>query len=268
MKPTIDRSNPTPIYQQIINWMRAQIASGAWPEHFQLRSEIDLAQELGVNRGTLRNAIETLVADGLLIRIHGKGTFVAAAVLEQPLAESLTTFSESLIDQNIPFETLVLEQSVLLPTPLVMSMLSLDANTAVFFLKRVRYVNQKPIIYLKNFVNYRYCPGIEAVNFVVNRLFQVLETQYGLRIAWGRRYFEARIADAEIAERLAIQPGEPVMYAQQIVSLADGTPLEMSDIWIDARHFRISAFVKRDQDGQSLSIIGSAPEYIRTQVNL
>src|SRR4051812_30324490 len=140
MNPTINRANPTPIYQQIVNWMRAQIGSGAWPEHFQLRSEIDLAQELGVNRGTLRNAIETLVDDGLLIRIHGKGTFVAAAVLEQPLAESLTTFSESLIDQNIPFLTQVLEQSVVLPTPLVMSMLSLDAHTQVFFLKRVRYV--------------------------------------------------------------------------------------------------------------------------------
>jgi DNA-binding GntR family transcriptional regulator len=268
MKPILDRANPTPIYQQIVNWIRAQITSGAWPEHFQLRSEIDLAADLGVNRGTLRNAIETLVAEGRLIRIHGRGTFVAAAVLEQPLAESLTTFSEILIDQNIPFQTRVLEQAVTAPDPLVTSMLSLDAGTQIFFLKRIRYVDEKPIIYLKNYVNYEYCPGIETVDFVQNRLFQVLETQFGLNIAWGRRYFEARIADAEIAERLAIQPGEPVMYAQQIVSLSDGTPLEMSDIWIDARHFRISAFVRRENDGQSLSIIGSAPEYIRTEINL
>jgi GntR family transcriptional regulator len=267
MKPTIDRTNPTPIYQQIVNWIRAQIIEGVWPEHFQLRSEIELAQELGVNRGTLRNAIEALVNEGLLLRIHGKGTFVASTVLEQPLAESLTTFSESLMDQNIPFETRVLEQQVLAPDSLVRSMLSLDTETPVFFLKRLRFVDEKPVIFLKNFVNYAYCPGIEAVDFTHNRLFQVLETQYGLDIAWGRRYFEARIADAEIAERLAVAPGDPVMYVQQIVSLQDGTPLEMSDIWIDARHFRISAFVKRNNDGQSLSIIGSAPEYIRTEIN-
>jgi hypothetical protein len=42
----------------------------------------------------------------------------------------------------------------------------------------------------------------------------------------------------------------------------------MSDIWIDARHFRISAVVRRENDGQSLSIIGNAPEYIRTEINL
>src|SRR5664279_3850747 len=121
MNLTLNRTSPVPIYQQIVNWMRSQIAEGVWPEHFQLRSEIDLAQELGVNRGTLRNAIETLVDERLLIRIHGKGTYVAARVLEQPLAESLTTFSESLIDQNIPFKTQVLEQSVVMPDALIAS---------------------------------------------------------------------------------------------------------------------------------------------------
>ncbi|HVU14137.1 MAG TPA: GntR family transcriptional regulator [Phototrophicaceae bacterium] len=268
MNPKLDRLSPIPIYQQIVNWMRAQIADGIWPEHFQLRSEIELAQELGVNRGTLRNAIETLVDEGLLLRIHGKGTFVAAKVLEQPLAESLMTFSESLIDQNIPFETQVLGQRVAQPDALLASLLALDEGATVFALTRVRRVNGKPIIFLKNYVSYRYCPGIEAVDFVENRLFDVLEKQFGLRIAWGRRYFEARIADAEIAALLEINPGDPVMYTQQIVSLDNGEPLEMSDIWINARHFRVSAIVKRDHDGQSLSIIGSAPEYIRTEINL
>ena len=268
MTPTLDRLSPTPIYQQIVNWMREQIVSETWPEHFQLRSEIDLAQELGVNRGTLRNAIETLIEEGKLIRIHGKGTFVAAKVLEQPLAESLTTFSESLIHQNIPFETDVLEQSIIIPDPLITTLLSLDADTPVFYLKRVRRVNDKPIIYLKNYVTYSDCPGIEAVDFVENRLFDVLEKRYGLPIAWGRRYFEARIADEEIAALLELQAGDPVMYAQQIVSLQDGRPLEMSDIWINARHFRVSAIVKRDHAGQSLSIIGSAPEYIRTEIDV
>jgi DNA-binding GntR family transcriptional regulator len=267
MIPIVDRLSPIPIYQQIVNWMREQISSGKWPEHFQLRSEIDLAQELGVNRGTLRNAIETLIGEGLLIRIHGKGTFVAAKVLEQPLAESLTTFSESLIHQNIPFETEVLERRVLIPDSLISTLLALDNDMPVFYLKRVRRVNDKPIIFLKNYVNYSACPGIETVDFVENRLFDVLEKRYDLRIAWGRRYFEARIADEEIAALLEIKSGDPVMYAQQIVSLDDSTPLEMSDIWINAQHFRVSAIVKRDRDGQSLSIIGSAPEYIRTEIN-
>src|SRR5690606_34194261 len=141
-----DRASPVPIFQQIIQWMRQEIATGTWPEHYQLKSEIDLARDLEVNRGTLRNAIESLVEEGLLIRIHGKGTFVASRTLEQPLAESLTTFSESLISQNIPFKTQVIEQRVIEPSQLVTSMLSLETGDEVFFLKRVRFVNDKPII--------------------------------------------------------------------------------------------------------------------------
>ncbi|NJL96187.1 MAG: GntR family transcriptional regulator [Anaerolineae bacterium] len=72
--------------------MRQQILSGTWPEHFKLQSEIDLAHELQVNRGTIRNAINALLEAGLLIRKHGKGTFVTGQVLEQPLASSLVTF--------------------------------------------------------------------------------------------------------------------------------------------------------------------------------
>lgn len=265
---TIDRHSPVPIYLQIVSWMREQIASGAWPEHFQLKSEMELAQVLNVNRGTLRNAIETLVEDGLLVRIHGKGTFVASRVLEQPLAESLMTFSESLIDQNIPFETQVLEQCVLVPGASVASMLSLEPAALVFFLKRVRTVAGKPIIFLKNYVSYQACPGIETVDFVQNRLFDVLENQFGLGIAWGRRYFEAQIADQETAASLGINPGDPVMYAQQIVSLADETPLEMSDMWINARHFRVSAVVRRAPNGHSLRLIGMTPEMMRTEINL
>lgn len=81
----IDRSVPILVYQQIVSWMREQIASGKWPEHTQLKSEIDMSAELGVSRGTLRKAISDLIDAGLLIRLHGKGTFVASQTLESTL---------------------------------------------------------------------------------------------------------------------------------------------------------------------------------------
>jgi DNA-binding GntR family transcriptional regulator len=265
MLPDIDRVGPTPIYQQIKDWMQAQITSGAWPEHFQLKSEIDLATELNVNRGTLRNAIKALIDEGLLVRIHGKGTYVAANVLEQPLAESLTTFSESLIDQNIPFETRVLEQSIIMPDVHVISLLGVEADTPTFFLKRIRMVKGIPVIFLKNYVVYPRCEGIETYDFVQRRLFEIMETDFKLALAWGRRYFEARTADEEVASSLGLRVGDPVMYAKQIVYLEDDSPIEMSDIWIPGSHFRLSAVVKR---GKSLSVMSGLPEYMQSELKL
>jgi len=253
--PTLDRTSPRPLYHQITDWMREQILSGIWPEHYQLKSEIDLAAELNVNRGTLRNAIKALIDEGLLMRIHGKGTFVAATTLEQPLAESLITFSEGLIAQKIPFQTRVLSTSIIQPDPSLASLLNLQPEDMVFALRRLRQVKGQPLIVLNNYVVYRHCPGIETVDFDENSLFETLEGRFGLRLDWGRRFFEAQAASDEIAQLLDISVCDPVMYARQIVHLEDGQPIELSDLWIRGDHFRVSAVVKRHNRRSGITTI-------------
>ena len=56
MVTMIDRTRPEPIYRQIRDWMRQQITSGLWPEHYKLKPETELIEDLGVSRGTLRKA--------------------------------------------------------------------------------------------------------------------------------------------------------------------------------------------------------------------
>src|SRR6185503_12643731 len=133
----IDRSVPVLVYQQIVSWMREQIDSGRWPEHYQLKSEIELSAELGVSRGTLRKAISDLIEEGLLIRLHGRGTFVASQTLEQPLADHLISFSEDLIRKGLSCDTRVLEQKLVQPSQEIASLLGLSGKEKVFFLDRV-----------------------------------------------------------------------------------------------------------------------------------
>ena len=227
--------------------MHANIANGMWPEHYQLQAEVDLSEELGVNRGTIRKAIKSLIDEGLLVRIHGRGTFVASTAIEQPLAESLITFSEALTQQNIAFETEVIEQKVIPADGYLASMLGVEPGDPVFYLKRIRLVKGEPVILMKNYVVYRYCNGIENIDFKNKQLFEVLEGQYHLEISWGRRAFEASIADHEIGEALGIAECDPVMYTQQIVHLDDDHPVELSDLWTRGDAFRVSAVVKRDR---------------------
>jgi DNA-binding transcriptional regulator YhcF (GntR family) len=123
--PEIERSGPKLIYQQIVDWMRQQISSGNWPEHYRLPSEIDLAAQLEVSRGTVRKAITELTAAGLLVSIHGRGTFVEASAIEQPLAEKLIAFSEALIEKKVPFTTQVIGCRLVAPPPRIASLLSI-----------------------------------------------------------------------------------------------------------------------------------------------
>ena len=233
--------------------MLQEIDSGRWPVHYKLLSEQDLASELGVSRGTIRQAIQALVAMRRLIQIQGKGTFVASPQqIEEPLAEQLLAFSEGLIQQNIPFQTEVLKQQVLLPDQRIGAFLQLPPDEPVFYLERRRFVNKLPIVLTRNYVILSLTPGIEQEEFVRQRLFQCLEERYGLKLDWARRTFEARAATAELASIFDIPVGSPLMYIEQIVYLADGRSIECSDVWLRGDHFKLAAVVSRDADWATL----------------
>ncbi|NJL96188.1 MAG: UTRA domain-containing protein [Anaerolineae bacterium] len=145
--------------------------------------------------------------------------------------------------------------------PKIATLLGIAARSDVFFLERVRVVDEEPIIYLKNYVVYQSCAGITKQDFENRLLFDVLEQDYNLLIAWGQRTFEAQGAQGEVAAALGLEAGEPVMYAQQIAYLEDDHPIELSDLWIRGGRFRVSAMVKRDhRRSQILAINHPSPQ--------
>lgn len=256
---TINRDTPAPIYRQISAWLTQQISSGAWPEHYKLKSEIELASQLGVNRGTLRKAIEELIAQEQLVRIHGRGTFVASKMLEQPLAERLVAVSELLEEKGIQFETRVLEQSITAAPARIASLLGMSEASPLFCLRRVRCVRNAPMIVLHNYVVPKECPGIAGLDFERYGLFHALENCYNLQLDWGRRTFQAQSASDEVAALLEIAARDPVMYLEQLVYQKNGEPLELSEAWIRGDRFRLSATLKRDPLKKPLE---SSSEYL------
>lgn len=242
----IDKSLPEPYYQQIVRWMTQAIDTGAWPEHYKLPAEPVLARTLDISRGTLRRAMTDMILSGRLTQIHGKGTFVAAGGrVEQQLAGGLVSVAEGLDQARTPFETEVLAQAMIPPTQRVASLLGLAQGEMVFGLKRVRKVAGEPLILFHNYVATRRCPQIVQMDFTAHRLFDVLEGRFGLALDWGSRTFEAQAAGPETARLLAIDPGDPVLYLEQVVYLREGAPIEMSDVWFRGDSFRLAATVKR-----------------------
>ena len=99
----IKKDCPTPIYMQVVDYLRENIASGAWEQASKIPSEVELMSTLGVSRGSIKKAISKLVDEGLLEQIQGKGTYVKSKDISFPLTEGLISFSESLIEQGISF---------------------------------------------------------------------------------------------------------------------------------------------------------------------
>ena len=82
------------LHAQISHSIRERIVSGQWPPIIACHPEPDLAKQLGVSRGTLRRALETLIGEGALRQVVGRGTFVISTVIEPAIAQKLSTLSE------------------------------------------------------------------------------------------------------------------------------------------------------------------------------
>lgn len=74
---TLDPDGPVPLYQQLADRLREQIAAGTLPANRPIPSENTLQQTYGVSRDTARHAIALLREAGLVVTVRGKGTFVA-----------------------------------------------------------------------------------------------------------------------------------------------------------------------------------------------
>ena len=75
---TLSAARRTPLFDQVVAQLREQITSGRWPVGSRIPIEPELAEQLGVARGTLREAVRALAHNGLLDIRQGSGTYVAA----------------------------------------------------------------------------------------------------------------------------------------------------------------------------------------------
>lgn len=243
---TFDKTANFLIYKQISDYIRNKIILSEWKENFQIPSSNELAGQFNVSRGTIVKALNELTKEGLLISVRGKGTFVASAQIEQPLAESYISFSEDLVQKNIPFTTIVIEKKNGYFSNAVNTLLEIPDKEEVFRLRRVRHVNGKPLVYLINYVRCDLCPGIQDMDFTTIRLFDAIEDKSGYPIVSGRRLFSAESADAETARWLEISKKDPVFHLQQVSYLSNNKAIEVSFDYFNSKKYRLSAFLRRN----------------------
>ncbi len=241
----LDREAPESLHLQISDAIRATIAAGDWPPHHRLKTEPELASDLGVSRGTLRRALTTLIEQGLLKQVRGKGTFVTDTLIEPAAAQKLSTLSEDFASQGIVLSTTVISVEVVSPPPAIATLLGIAAGDPVTRLVRVRSTDDALIALVHNYVRLDAAPGLVDVDFSSSTLFGVLEGQFELRIATARRSFSAIAADPDVAAALGVEQGTPVQYLEQLTFLADGSPVEYSDVWINSQELRVVTFLAR-----------------------
>ncbi|GAA5185649.1 myo-inositol degradation transcriptional regulator [Rugosimonospora acidiphila] len=146
----LDRSSPTPLYFQAARELERAIETGVLDAGQRLNNEVDLANQLGLSRPTLRRAIQELVDKGLLVRKRGVGTQVVHGHVKRSVA--LTSLYDDLSTSGAEPSTKVLLHELTPASAPVAEALAMTAGDEVVHLERLRFTRGEPLAILRNWL--------------------------------------------------------------------------------------------------------------------
>ncbi len=225
LKP-VDRDSVVTLYNQVKQQLRSSIQQGVVSPGDRLPSEAQLCDMLQVSRTVIRQALDDLAHEGLLVKEQGRGTFVAESKIGEGLVQKLTGFYQDMIDRGYEPATQVLRQEVMSASPLIASYLHIEPRTPVIVIERLRFVNHEPIALVTTFIPYDRCPDLLYRDLTRQSLYHLLENEFDLVIHRGHRTIEAVLAGEREAGLLQIQSGDPLVLLNSVSYLGDETPIE------------------------------------------
>ena len=217
-----ERDNSTPLYIQIANNLRRQIAEGRIATGEALPSERDLCESTGASRVTIRKAVDQLIDEGLLFRKHGSGTFVSQRI-EVP-GTFLSGFSDDARSRGQAPGSVWLMKVYANPTPEEASILKISTLSKVARLGRVRLSEGEPLAIEHAIVVASFLPPIEEI---ADSLYMALES-CGNRPVSGRQKIRASLATPTEAGLLSIRENSEILRIERITSRADGAVVEFT----------------------------------------
>ncbi len=189
-----------------------------------LPNEIDLAENLGVSRNTLRQAINKLVFEGYLCRKKGYGTWVVRKTVTSGV-KNWMSFSQEMERLGIKVRNYELHVSYEDPVPAVKAFFRLDdRNKSCLKLERVRGHEEFPFVVFFSWFNPIF--NIDADDNFAMPLYELLEKKYGVVVHTSVEELSAGLAGKMIAEKLHISESDPVLVRKRYVYDVNGTPVE------------------------------------------
>ena len=233
---SVDKRLTQTKYQKVDNIIRQGLINNTWKPGEMLPSEIQLATELNVSQGTVRKALNDMVAEHLLFRQQGVGTFVSEHTERRSLFLYFSIVGND--GARILPESNILSCEEKLPSPLEKSKLELIDGDMIVRFQRIRYFNNISTIIETICLPLEHFPGFGSEMEPPNNLFRFYQSTYGITVAKAEEHLKATIASAEEATILNIDEGTPMLEIDRIAKMLDGRPVEWRISHCDTSNYR------------------------------
>lgn len=216
-------------YNDIAEDIKNSILDGEYNPNEQLPLEKEMCEHYGVSRITIKKAVDELVAQGLVVKRRGSGTFVKAidddAVHELSMSKQFAGFSETNKGKDVTSKIIKFE--VINPTGDIATKLKITCEDFVYYIIRVRYADGEPYVVEYTYMPIETIPGIKN-DILLGSIYKYIEKTLKLKIKSGHRTIRAILPNESEKEWLEIDNTIPILQVEQIGFLDNGHPFEYS----------------------------------------
>jgi GntR family transcriptional regulator len=221
----LDKKSPVPLYYQLVEALRDQIVSRRYEPGDQLPPERELAEQYGISRMTVRQALQHLIREEALIARQGLGTFVAEPKLTyDPL--HMLGFTDEMLRRGANPSSRVIEQALVAPSVSVARRLGLVDDERAVKVMRLRLSDGEPLLLETVYVPASRFNGLESADLSQGSLYQLMRERYGAQPAGAHHAFVASQATDFEVELFGIDACAPMIVLQGVTYDADNRPIE------------------------------------------
>jgi len=214
---TVDPNAPIPLYHQVERAIRERLRSGAWAPGTQIPTEDELCEQFRVSRITVRHALRNLVAQGLLERGRGRGTFVRDTTLTAG-ARGLTSFTSEMQALGLTAGGRTIESGVVSAAEDVATALDVPTGSEVVMIRRLRTGDGVPIGVQTAYLPAARFPGLEEQRLDDQSLYAVLRDRYGVTPSEAIETFRITHVEEADAALLEVPAGACAFTVERLTS--------------------------------------------------
>jgi GntR family transcriptional regulator len=223
MRYSLDHKSPVPLHIQAETLLRKLIEEEEYQNGKLLPNEVELAKMLAISRTTLRQAINKLVYEGLLIRKKRTGTKVAPVAVSSK-SNNWLSFSQEMKLRGIPIKNFELHISWVTPDEALANFFEIKTDRQVLKMEKLRGKPNEPFVYFVSYFHPRV--GLTGEEDFKMPLYEMLETEHSVVATLSKEEISAKAADAFIAEKLRIATGSPILFRKRFVFDRGERPIE------------------------------------------
>ncbi len=243
MQLRINHNNGIPLHLQVESLVRDLIEKPNYQKGQLLPKEVDMANQLGISRNTVRQAISKLVIEGLLERKKGVGTKVSKQNISTQL-QSWMSFTQEMNSKGIAFTNYEITVEKVKACNEVAAALEIKENTKIIKLSRLRGDVDGPFVYFVSWLHPRI--GLTGKEDFTRPLYEIIEKDHSIIVDLSREEIKAISADKTISEKLLVPEKEPILERIRKVYDPGKRPIEFCTGYYRADKFSYSIDIKRE----------------------